>query len=230
MPARSAHAAKSARRTKSVPYGRTNAQAIISAGVKLAATGGVGAISYRALGAELDVDPSAIYYHFRSKNDLMRALLDALHAEVLQRLSKQGTWQDRLMELAEVALEVHTGHAPIAVDSTTVLTGGPAEAQTIEYILEAFTEAGLSDDDVVKHYAQLSSYMLAHIVTIARSRSARGLGSRTDAVSWYDGPILIDPVNQPRAASLITRISSLSDADVYMIGVRAIIHSAEQAH
>ena len=54
---------------------RLDPELIVATGLELAATG-VTAISVRDLGARLGADPTAIYRHFRSKDDLMRALLD----------------------------------------------------------------------------------------------------------------------------------------------------------
>jgi AcrR family transcriptional regulator len=65
-------AVKSAVRTKV----KLDPERIIAAGLELAARPGVSAISVRELGTMLGADPTAIYRHFRSKDDLMRSLLD----------------------------------------------------------------------------------------------------------------------------------------------------------
>lgn len=204
---------------------RLEPAAIIDAGLRLSAAKGAETISVRALGAELDVDPTAVYRHFRSKDDLMRALLDALHVKALDRLTPQTSWQDRLVELADVTLAVHLDHAAIAMEAVTLTTGGPGEARTIEYILEAFTEAGLGDADVVQHYALLGSYMLSRTAAIAHARTARDGDEET---SWIDSPLLLDPVRQPRAAALVGELSGLKDEEIYRLGIRSIIQSAER--
>lgn len=180
----------------------------------------------RALGAELEVDPTAVYRHFRSKDDLMRALLDALHVKALDRLTPQATWQERLIELADVTLAVHLAHTAIAIEAVTLTTGGPGEARTVEFILAAFSDAGLTDADVVQHYALLGSYMLSRTAAIARARATRGNDEET---SWIDSPLLLDPARQPHAAALVGELSMLKDDEIYRLGIRSIIQSAERA-
>jgi AcrR family transcriptional regulator len=205
---------------------RLEPAAIVEAGLRLGSVRGTETISVRALGAELEVDPTAVYRHFRSKEDLMRALLDALHLQVLGRLTTPAAWQDRLVELADVTLEVHLAHAAIAMEAVTLTTGGPGEARTIEYILAAFSEAGLSDEDLVQHYALLGSYMLSRTAAIAHAHSARGQDEDTD---WIDTPLLLDPARQPHATALVGQLSSLKDEEIYRLGIRSIIQSAERA-
>jgi AcrR family transcriptional regulator len=206
---------------------RLDADVIIDAGLRLGSMPGAESISVRALGAELDADPTAIYRHFRSKDDLMRGLLDALHLKVLDRLTFPASWVDRLIELADVTLEVHIAHAAIAMEAVTLTTGGPGEARTVEYILGAFSDAGLRDADVVQHYALLGSYMLSRTASIARSRSTRD--ESHDRTAWIDAPLLIDPVRQPHAAAFAAELSALKDDEIYRLGIRSIIQSAELA-
>jgi AcrR family transcriptional regulator len=206
---------------------RLDAEVIIEAGLRLGSAPHAESISVRALGAELNADPTAIYRHFRSKEDLMRGLLDALHVRVLDRLTYPDAWQERLVELADVTLQVHVEHAAIAMEAVTLTTGGPGEARTIEYILGAFSDAGLADADVVQHYALLGSYMLSRTASIARSRSARD--DTRDRTAWIDAPLLIDPVRQPHATALAARLSELEDDEIYRLGIRSIIQSAQDA-
>ena len=205
---------------------RLDVDVIIEAGLRLGSVRGTDSISVRALGAELDADPTAIYRHFRSKDDLMRGLLDALHLIVLERLTFPDAWQDRLIELADVTLAVHIEYAAIVMEAVALTTGGPGEARTIEHILGAFSDAGLADADVVQHYALLGSYMLSRTASIARSRSTRD--DARDRTAWIDAPLLIDPVRQPHAAAFAARLSELKDEDIYRLGIRSIIQSAER--
>lgn len=205
---------------------RLDTDVIIEAGLRLGAVKGAESISVRALGAELDADPTAIYRHFRSKDDLMRGLLDALHLIVLERMTFPEAWQDRLIELADVTLAVHVEYAAIAMEAVALTTGGPGEARTIELILGAFSDAGLADADVVQHYALLGSYMLSRTASIARSRSTRD--DSRDRTAWIDAPLLIDPVRQPHAAAFAAQLSALEDEDIYRLGITSIIQSAER--
>ena len=71
---------------------------VLAHAVTLLDTHGLAALTMRRLGAELDVQPSAIYHHFPSKQALLAAVAD----EILARGARPRTasaWPDRLREV-----------------------------------------------------------------------------------------------------------------------------------
>jgi TetR/AcrR family transcriptional regulator, tetracycline repressor protein len=67
--------AAAARRT---PRGTLSRQVLLDSAREIVDIGGVTALSMRALGARLGVDPTAIYRHFQNKNELLDALADLM--------------------------------------------------------------------------------------------------------------------------------------------------------
>jgi AcrR family transcriptional regulator len=51
---------------------------LLAAAMHIVEVGGVAGLSMRALGARLDVDPTAVYRHFKNKNELLDELADTL--------------------------------------------------------------------------------------------------------------------------------------------------------
>jgi len=51
---------------------------LLAAAMHIVEVGGVAGLSMRALGARLDVDPTAVYRHFTNKNELLDELADTL--------------------------------------------------------------------------------------------------------------------------------------------------------
>lgn len=207
---------------------RLSTDTILQVGLKLAASADDNPISFRALGSALGVDPTAIYRHFRSKDELMRALLDRVHLLVLDRLTGVGDWAERIETLAWVTLDVHIAHPAIAIEALTLTTNGVGEARTIEYILEAFSDAGLERGEVVRHYALMASFMLAQTASIARARQHRNPTHRRDPLPWLEGALQIDPREQHRVAELSLELTSLMDDDLYELGIRSVIESARR--
>ena len=71
---------------------------VLAHAVTLLDTHGLSALTMRRLGAELGVQPSAIYHHFPSKQALLAAVAD----EILARGARPRTatdWPDRLREV-----------------------------------------------------------------------------------------------------------------------------------
>jgi AcrR family transcriptional regulator len=207
---------------------RLDPEAIVAAGLALAAQPGVASVSVRDLGAELGADPTAIYRHFRGKDDLMRSLLDELIGMSLQRVDAEpDDWRGRLTQLAVATLEVFATYPAIGVEATVLTTGGPHELDVIEFMLDAFSRAGLEGDDLVNHYALMASHSLSSAAGIARSRSERGTGP-SEPSAWIESPLLVDPARHPLISSFGPRLRALDDRDLFMLGVRSVLDSAER--
>ncbi|MET0974975.1 MAG: helix-turn-helix domain-containing protein [Leifsonia sp.] len=207
---------------------RLDREAIIAAGLELAAAPGASSISVRELGASLGADPTAIYRHFRSKEHLMQALLDELITRSLVRVTADpADWQDRILQLAQATLDLFAEYPAVGVEAVVLTTHGPGELDVIELMLDAFSRAGLSGEDVVRHYALLASHMLSSAAGIARSRSQHEAPPNGSS-PWFEGPLLADPRTHPLIASFAVDIAELEDVDLYLLGVRAVIRSAER--
>ena len=83
------------------PRGSLNQRVILDAAFALTERGGLDAVTFQALGAELGAHPTAVYRHFRDKDELLLAMIDALHAETLAELPEPtGDWAADLAALA----------------------------------------------------------------------------------------------------------------------------------
>nr|WP_218881737.1 TetR/AcrR family transcriptional regulator [Leifsonia shinshuensis] len=211
---------------------RLDRATIVKAGLEIAASPRNTSISIRALGTALGVDPTAVYRHFRGKDDLMKALLDEVQAVALAQLADApGAWDDRLRALSRATLNTFVQYPAIALEATVLTTNGPAELATIEYILAAFAEAGLSGSDLVRHYALFASYVLSEAAGIARGRTTPSAASDDTRVTnaWFEGPLLVDPLTHSHIASVAAELRDLRDEDIFRMGVDAILDSAERA-
>lgn len=213
---------------------RLDRATIVKAGLEIASSPRTSAISIRALGSALGVDPTAVYRHFRGKDGLMRALLDEVQAIALARVVEvDGDWRERLRTLSHATLDTFVLYPAIALEATVLTTNGPAELATIEFILAAFSEAGLSGSGLVRHYALFASYVLSEAAGIARGRTTATSGEGDDETratnAWFEGPLLVDPLTHSHIASVAAELRDLRDEDIYRMGVDAILDSAERA-
>ncbi|MFE6253708.1 TetR/AcrR family transcriptional regulator [Agromyces sp. NPDC057865] len=207
---------------------RLDRDTIIAAGLELAAVPGTTSISVRELGARLGADPTAIYRHFRSKEQLMEALLDGLIGRCVATVTADPEdWRGRIRQLADVTLDLFARYPAIGVEAVVLTTHGPGELDAVELMLDAFSRAGLVGEDLVRHYALLASHTLSSAAGIARARSERGQVDVEDS-PWIDGPLLADPRTHPRIASVSTLLADLQDRDLFELGVESVIQSAER--
>jgi AcrR family transcriptional regulator len=206
---------------------RLDRDTILAGALELAETPGVAAISFRDLGAHLGVDPTAVYRHFRSKDELMRALLDRIAERSLADIDVPvDDWRGRLRALAMSTLRHFERCPAIGVEATVLTTNGPAEHEAIEFMLEAFSRAGLEGDDLVQHYALFAVQVLSGGANIARARAEQGAAA---SGLWLDEPILVDPRELPLVAAHSARLAELRDEEMYLAGVGLILDSAERA-
>ncbi|WP_242616460.1 TetR/AcrR family transcriptional regulator C-terminal domain-containing protein [Microterricola gilva] len=158
----------------------------------------------------------------------MQSLLDRLFLETLSELTTPpADWKGRLLQIAASTLDLFTRYPAIGVEAIVISTNGPSELEIVEIMLDAFSRAGLSDHEVVRHYALYSEHLLSSAAGIARAR-ASNTDDSDDSVPWIDSPLLVDPERHPRIASLSPQLRALDSRDLFRLGAESIIESAER--
>lgn len=219
---------------------RLDADLIIAAGLEVAREERSSTFSAKLLGQKLGVDPSAVYRHFRNKDELMSAFLDALYQRAVDRVTADPEdWRERLIQLAEMMLHEFVEHPSIAVEAMTITTHRDGEYAFIECILDALTRAGFSPEQVVRSYALVSSHILSMASGIALDRTGYNDEDRAanpvdeadpeSGMPWLFGPILADARNTPNIARYAPMLAELKDRDIYLLGLTSLIDAAEQA-
>ncbi|WP_137844086.1 TetR/AcrR family transcriptional regulator [Microbacterium sp. 2FI] len=207
---------------------RLDRQTIVAGALELAGSPGVAAVSFRELGAHLGVDPTAMYRHFLSKDELNAALLEEVTLRALEHVTAPlEDWRARLRQLAQGTLAEFEHYPAIGVEAMGMTTHGTAERRAIELMLDAFSRAGLRGDDLVRHYALLALHTLAGGANLARAIIERrtGLG---EADTWLDRPILADPREFPLIAGHTAELAALHDRELFAAGIELVIESAER--
>jgi AcrR family transcriptional regulator len=127
---------------------------------------GLNGLTTRALGRRLGVDPTAVYRHFRSKDELLAALADRIigskSGEQLAITDGDGSPRGQLRSAClglRRALLAHPAMTPIAVRRTP--QGANTWAMT-EHALGLLHQAGIGDHDAARAYRALVFYTLGH--------------------------------------------------------------------
>jgi AcrR family transcriptional regulator len=89
---------------------RLSKSAVVSRALELADRGGVDALTIRRLATELGVTPMALYWHFRSKEDLLAALSDHIWSAVDLEVDQSAPWPDQLRAIMESLVSVLRAH------------------------------------------------------------------------------------------------------------------------
>ena len=196
-------------------------EVFVDAALRLASRPDTLSLTYRDLGRDLGVDPTAIYRHFQSKEILLQELLDRILGMTRERTkTPTASWEECLMEFAEATLDVFLEYPAIAVTATSLTTSGTGEMDCIELMLSCFAEAGLKGKDLAEQYAIFGAYSLAGAAGLARDR-AEAAGSSSE--KWFIGPLRADPSRHPLAASIRNDIMTLKHREIFLAGTKQII-------
>jgi AcrR family transcriptional regulator len=127
---------------------------IIDACLALVETEGEDRLTLRRLGEALGTDPTAIYRHFRDKDDLMRAIADRLHGGVLVDLPT-GPWN---VVVREICIRLRRAHLDRPALAAHVRTGPPLhdnEFSLTEVMLAQLVAGGFSGHEAALAYHAL---------------------------------------------------------------------------
>ncbi len=142
---------------------RLSKTAVVERGLAVADAEGLAAVTIRRLAAELGVTPMALYWHFRSKDELMTGLADAVWAEIDVRVDARDDWPVQLRGLLESLVRVLRRH-PCA---SQLLVGsekrtGEAALVASETALEVLDRGGFDAEysAAIVHQALCTGLML----------------------------------------------------------------------
>lgn len=201
------------------PLGR---EVIVATAIELAATGA--SITFRSLGTALGADPTAVYRHFRDKEELTRAVVDQLMVTGQSAVDHAAPWRDQLRDGAVVLMDTFAAHPWAGAEVTSIVTGGPGELEAINWILEQLERAGLKKSQSVRYYAAYSSYVLSAAASLSRQRLR---GESATAAPWVGDLRAVDAVRLPALFAVIPELVKLSDREVFVTGIEIYLDSVE---
>jgi TetR/AcrR family tetracycline transcriptional repressor len=89
---------------------RLSRAAVVDRALRLADTNGLDALTIRKLASDLGVTPMALYWHFRSKDELLAGLAERVWGEIDITVDPAAPWPDQLRGLLEALLRVLRAH------------------------------------------------------------------------------------------------------------------------
>jgi TetR/AcrR family transcriptional regulator, tetracycline repressor protein len=145
---------------------RLSKAAVVERGLALADAEGLEAVTIRRLAADLGVTPMALYWHFRSKDELLDGLAERVWGEIDVDVDPDADWSAQLRGLLESLIRVLRTH-PSA--SQLLISGEQrtSEAASIanEVALEVLHRAGFD----AEHAAAIAKNALFTGITLVMS-------------------------------------------------------------
>jgi AcrR family transcriptional regulator len=90
--------------------GRLSKQAVADRALKLADADGLDTLTIRKLALDLGVTPMALYWHFRSKEELLLGVAERVWGEIDVNVDRSAPWPDQLAGLLRSLVSVLRAH------------------------------------------------------------------------------------------------------------------------
>ena len=168
-------------------------EAILEAAMHLCSPEGGGVLTFSRLGKELGADPTAVYRHFRDKDDLVLALTEKLIDEALEVMAASGPgpdglgpdqWREWLTLVARSVRSVHLARPALAVLGANRTTASPAETRSVEEIIAVLHRAGLPPVQAAECYRMLLDLTLAFVQSTAAFQILGPEAQAKDDAAW----------------------------------------------
>jgi len=155
----------------------------LAAGLESLRKGGVGGVRVERLAAELGITKGSFYWHFRSRGELLEALLEHWSREMtdveFERIqAMESDLAARLLALAEDVLEKGMGRYDPAIrawartDRKVAAAVGQVDRRRVRALAGFFAQAGLRSSDARTRARVFYSFLLGEPQVRSPSREA----------------------------------------------------------
>ncbi|QAB19311.1 TetR family transcriptional regulator [Leucobacter muris] len=185
-------------------------------------------ITFKRLGEALGVDATAMYRHFRNKDELTRAALDRITGWATDAgRASSGSWRQRLethlMRTAELALE----YPSIGAEGAIIDPVGPGDTSAVEFMLEMLAESGLRDAELLRAYAAISGFALSQSSALAHDVLRNPTAARDGSEPWISTFGSINLTEYPLVNEHRDALLAMDGMTVYRAGISAILDAVE---
>ncbi len=120
----------------------------------------------RRLGAELGVDPMAVYHHIADKAALFDGLIERVYSEV-QLPPRTGRWDHDLRAVARAARSTFLAHGETVALLATRPPITPTAFELVETITAILLDAGFTEQQAADGFDCLGRLVIGHTLTEA---------------------------------------------------------------
>jgi AcrR family transcriptional regulator len=195
--------------------GSLTRELLVRESLRLLDTEGIAGFSLPKLGRALGTDPTAVYRHFASKDDLVLAIADRLLEEVADGLVPSGCWVDTLTDTARRLRRAYLAHPAAASLSAYRTTQGPAEMRVVDTIIGAVLEAGFEGAEAAKVYRAIGDFALSWAGCEAAFLALDEPLQQADRGAWASAYLFADRADHPNIWQLRTALPEVDDDEIF---------------
>ncbi len=205
---------------------------VAAAAIALADTGGLDAVTMRAVAHALGVVPMSLYTYVPGKAELLDLMLDTVYLQMPRGDLSGMPWRERLAAVAQENRDLFTLHPWIVEVSTSRPPLGPGLMAKYEHELQALAGVGLDDVEMDAALTFLLGFVQAAVRSAAEAAAARQDGAMTEEQWWAaNAPLLtrvFDQAKYPTAARVGTAAGAAHGAaydpdHAYAFGLQRVL-------
>jgi AcrR family transcriptional regulator len=207
---------------------RLSKKAVVDRGLALADSSGLDGLTIRRLAQDLGVTPMALYWHFRSKDELLLALADQVWSEIDINLDRAQPWPRQVRGLLESLIRALRAHP--AASQLLLETEKQSEPflQATEVTLGVLRGAGLGPE----HATAIARSMLWTGLTLVMSEpgSHPGMSEAEQTEQTRRNRVRMAMLPADRYPHVVECAGPLSDCDPelhYRFGIDLFIAGVE---
>src|SRR5215472_15638817 len=198
-----------------LPRGSLTRELLVRESLRLLDTDGVAGFSLPKLGRALGADPTAIYRHFASKDDLVLAIAEALIEEACAALEPSECWVQTLSEMARRSRRTCLAHPAAASLTTFRTTQGPAEMRAVDMIIGALHQAGFTGKEAAVIYRAFGDFTLFWSGGEASFLALDEKAQQKDADAWTRAYLVADRAVYPSIWRIREELADVKDDDIF---------------
>ncbi|MDA8368613.1 MAG: TetR/AcrR family transcriptional regulator C-terminal domain-containing protein [Nocardiopsaceae bacterium] len=191
-------------------------RAVVEEALSLAESEGLGKVTIRRLAQGLDVTPMALYWHFRSKDELLDGMVNRIYEKIDLKVDASATWQEQLRTLVGSMVDVLRAHPSTAPLLSTRSTTSESSLRATEVMLDVLWRGGFSPTEAT----QIARHTLSTVTDLIS-------GARTAAPQEEPGALMdaqrrarvflesLPPERYPRLVEAAGPLSECDDPDAY---------------
>jgi AcrR family transcriptional regulator len=203
---------------------------IVVEALRLLDTGGVAGFSLPKLGRALGADPTAVYRHFASKDELVLAVADALIAESVAGLEPTDCWVETLERSSRQIRKVYWAHPAAASIASYRTTQGQAEMTAVNIIIDCVLRAGFEGRRAAEVYRAVGDFALFWAGGEASFIALDPDTQKRDLSAWTTAYLAVDRDRFPAIHQIRDHLADVeADHDVIFETALAIVMSGLQA-
>lgn len=191
-------------------------RAVAEGALALADSAGLEAVTIRRLAQELGVTPMALYWHFRSKGELLDGMVDRLYEKIDPAVGSSEAWQRQLRTLLEAMVAVLRDHPAAAPLLATRSTASESSLRTTEAMLAVLRRAGFSPAEATQIARHALSTVADLVVRVRAGAAPEAPGDTADerrrARAFLES---LPPARYPRLVEAAAPLSACEDPDSY---------------